>query len=290
MNVFLSWSGSLSHEVAKALAQWIPQVIQAVKPWLSSQDIEKGARWFGDIGATLSSTEFGIICLTASNLTAPWILFEAGALSKSLDQARVCPLLVNVKNADLVGPLTQFNTSGIGRDDMRGLVSTLNARLPPEHKRSDALLDEAFKVWWPHLEAKLAAAIDSAQQTEAKERSIPKRKADDVLDEILELTRKTTHHLTRLGLDIDAAFQPSLPIYPLGSVGEFAQQLNKPVDVLLEQLNRAGVKKTAPGAPLTETEKQKLLAYLQASHGTVAGERKRISISRKYSTVIKPRE
>ena len=289
MNVFLSWSGSLSHEVAKALAQWIPQVIQAVKPWLSSQDIEKGARWFGDIGATLSSTEFGIICLTASNLTAPWILFEAGALSKSLDQARVCPLLVNVKNADLVGPLTQFNTCGIGRDDMRGLVSTLNARLGPEHKRSDAQLDEAFKVWWPHLEVKLAEAIQTAQQTEAKERSIPKRKADDVLDEILELTRKTTHQLSRLGLNIDAAFQPSLPTYPLGSVGDFAQQLNKSVDVLLEQLNNAGVKKMAPGAPLTEAEKQKFLEYLQASHGTVNGERKKITLIRKPPGAIKPR-
>lgn len=280
MNVFLSWSGSLSHEVAKALADWIPQVIQAVKPWLSSKDIEKGARWFGDIGESLSSTDFGIICLTASNLTAPWILFEAGALSKSLDQARVCPLLVNVKNSDLIGPLAQFNTSGIGQDDVRRLIGTLNARLPPEQKRSDGLLDDAFKVWWPHLDGKLAQAIATAQQTEAQDRSTPKRKPDDVLDEILELTRKTAHQLTRLGLDISAEPQPPEPIYPRGSVGEFAQELNKSVDVLLEQLSNAGVKKAAPGSPLSEADKQALLTYLQASHGT-SSERKKITLVRR---------
>ena len=89
MNVFLGWSGNLSHKVAKELVLWITQVIQAVKPWISSQDIEKGARWFKEIGESLSNTDFGILCLTGSNLSAPWILFEAGALSKSSGQANV---------------------------------------------------------------------------------------------------------------------------------------------------------------------------------------------------------
>jgi hypothetical protein len=278
MNVFLSWSGNLSHEVAKALQQWIPQVIHAVKPWLSSVDIEKGARWFGEIGETLSASDFGIICLTASNLSAPWLLFEAGALSKSLDQARVCPLLVNVKNADVTGPLAQFNTSGISREEMRRLVSTLNSRLPPEHKRSDSLLDEAFEVWWPRLAARLADALKESLETDGQDQAIPKRKIEDVVDEILELTRITALQLARLGIDVPSANEEPQRIFPQGSVGQFAQELNKSVDVLLDQLATAGVKKVGPGAPLSENDKQRLLAYLQASHGTVLSDRKKITL------------
>lgn len=281
MNVFLSWSGNLSHEVAKNLVNWIPQVLQAVKPWISSQDIEKGARWFEEIGDSLSNTEFGILCLTASNLSAPWLLFEAGALSKSLGQARVCPLLVNVKNADLVGPLAQFNTSGIGRDEILRLVGTLNSRLPAEQRRSDNQLDQAFQVWWPHLESKLSNALTSFRDTEQHDRAVPKRKVDDVLDEILELSRLTAHQLTRMTSTTEVSNNETHRTFPIGSVGSFAQELGRAPETLIDQFAEAGIKKVGPGSPMTESDKEALLQYLRSSHGTNDPNRKRIVLTRR---------
>jgi hypothetical protein len=279
MNVFLSWSGNLSHEVAKALVAWVPQVIQAVKPWISSQDIEKGARWFEEIGDTLAATEFGILCLTSSNLNAPWLLFEAGALSKSLGQSRVCPLLINVKNADLIGPLAQFNTSGIGKDEIRKLVDTLNNRLQGDSKRSESQLDEAFQVWWPHLETKLEEALKTTQNEKPSSTAPPKRNSDEVLDEILELSRLTLHSLSRFSV-AEQNVNPAPKItFPRGSVGEFATELAKPVEVLLEQLAAAGINKSAPGSPMTETDKYALLKYLQEAHQP--------SVERKKITLVK---
>ena len=57
------------------------------------------------------------------------------------------------------------------------------------------------------------------------------------------------------------------------TVAEFAAELGKPTSVLLEQLSSAGVHKRAGNDMLTETDKQKLLAHLQASHGVAQGDR-----------------
>ena len=69
------------------------------------------------------------------------------------------------------------------------------------------------------------------------------------------------------------------------TVAEFASELKKPADTLLEQLRSAGVTKTSASDSLTESDKQKLLSYLQASHGT--GERKKITLVKKSTTEIK---
>jgi translation initiation factor IF-2 len=72
------------------------------------------------------------------------------------------------------------------------------------------------------------------------------------------------------------------------TVAELAAELNKPTHTLLEQLSAAGVPKNAGADPVTESDKQKLLSHLKASHGTTAsGERKKITLVKKSTSEIK---
>src|SRR6478736_6370322 len=71
------------------------------------------------------------------------------------------------------------------------------------------------------------------------------------------------------------------------TVAEFATELKKSPDTLLEQLRSAGVAKAAPTDPLSEADKQKLLGFLQAAHGTAAPERKKITLVKKSTSEIK---
>jgi hypothetical protein len=54
---------------------------------MSEHDIDKGTRGLPAIAQQLEETQFGLICLTPESMNAPWLLFEAGALSKSQDQS-----------------------------------------------------------------------------------------------------------------------------------------------------------------------------------------------------------
>ena len=71
------------------------------------------------------------------------------------------------------------------------------------------------------------------------------------------------------------------------TVAEFAKELKKSTDTLLEQLKSAGVAKSAASDALTDADKHKLLGYLQNSHGTAAPDRKKITLVKKHSTEIK---
>jgi translation initiation factor IF-2 len=71
------------------------------------------------------------------------------------------------------------------------------------------------------------------------------------------------------------------------TVAEFAKELKKSTDTLLEQLKSAGVAKNAASDALTDADKHKLLGYLQNSHGTAAPDRKKITLVKKHSTEIK---
>ncbi len=71
------------------------------------------------------------------------------------------------------------------------------------------------------------------------------------------------------------------------TVAEFATELKKTTDTLLEQLSSAGVSKSSSSDVLTDADKQKLLGFLQSSHGTATGERKKISLVKKSTSEIK---
>src|SRR5262245_16863671 len=97
MKVFISWSGQQSRNIADAFRQWLPTVLQAVKPYFSPDDISKGARWDGEISGELAASQIGLLIITLENREAPWLIFEAGALSKNLTKSKVVPLLFGLE-------------------------------------------------------------------------------------------------------------------------------------------------------------------------------------------------
>jgi len=71
------------------------------------------------------------------------------------------------------------------------------------------------------------------------------------------------------------------------TVAQFAAELNRPATTLLEQLQSAGVAKQTEHDALTEGDKERLLEFLRSSHGTVAADRKKITLTRKSTSEIK---
>jgi len=71
------------------------------------------------------------------------------------------------------------------------------------------------------------------------------------------------------------------------TVAEFANELKKSPETLLDQLKSAGVTKSNASDALSESDKQKLLSFLQASHGTVATDRRKITLTKKSTSEIK---
>jgi len=141
MDVFINWSGKQSQQVADALHRYLPKMINAVEPWLSSADIEAGARWGSDIASKLGKSRVGIICLTPNNLGAVWIHFEARALAKALRNTFVCPYLLGIEPSDVKGPLSQFQAIQADQPGTRRLLETLNSALEattPEKLKTSA--------------------------------------------------------------------------------------------------------------------------------------------------------
>ncbi|WP_300561247.1 toll/interleukin-1 receptor domain-containing protein [uncultured Oscillibacter sp.] len=187
MKIFISWSGSKSQEVAKILKQWIPCVIQSVEPYFSSADIDKGARWSTDIAKELQDASFGILCVTKDNLSSSWLNFEAGALSKSIEQSKVCPFLVDLKPSDIAdSPILQFQMANATQDDVFKLFKSINSNLG-DSKLSEDVLSTTFDTFWPKIEEALKSVSSITDVT-----TTSKKASKDVqapIEEILELVR-----------------------------------------------------------------------------------------------------
>jgi len=71
------------------------------------------------------------------------------------------------------------------------------------------------------------------------------------------------------------------------TVAEFATELKKTTATLLEQLKSAGVVKSTASDKLSDADKQRLLSYLQSTHGAAGAERKKITLVKKSTSEIK---
>lgn len=155
MKVFISWSGERSHVLADALHEWMPLVLHYVEPWLSQADIEAGQRWAEQVAKELETSNSGIICVTRENVGSPWVLFEAGALAKSMQGSRVIPLLLDLEVRDITGPLAQFQAKKVDRAGLSEVIQSLNQLAP--HPIPEDRVKPLFDALWPELENKIGS-------------------------------------------------------------------------------------------------------------------------------------
>jgi len=183
MKVFLSWSGQRSKAAAEALGNWTARIIQAVDPWISSA-MDKGTRWQSEIADHLEEAKVGIVCLTASNLSEPWILFEAGALSKTKG-SYVCTFLLDIGAADVEPPLGQFQHTTFEKEQVFKLMQTINRCVEANAERglTEANLETMFETFWPRLESDLREAMTR------EEGEVVRRADRQLLEEVLEILR-----------------------------------------------------------------------------------------------------
>lgn len=155
MKVFICWSGDRSMRIAGFLRDWLPAVHHNIKAFMSAEDIGKGIRWTGKLSSELATANFGIICLTPENLSAPWLHFEAGALSKSA-QSRVVPILFQLKPSDVEGPLSDFQAAAAldDKEEMMRLLTSINQAMGAQ---ASSNWKRTFEIAWDQVAKQITA-------------------------------------------------------------------------------------------------------------------------------------
>jgi hypothetical protein len=153
MKTFISWSGKKSKKAANALQNWLPKVIQAADPWMSTKNIGAGKNSLEEISKALKQARCGVLCITEDNMTNPWIIYEAGALHNN--EIRVCPYVIdlNIERGKLPSPLRQMNAEMADLDGTEKLVIAINEAI--KNRMDVNILKEAVRSNWGELEKEL---------------------------------------------------------------------------------------------------------------------------------------
>ncbi|AFR50124.1 TIR domain-containing protein [Gordonia sp. KTR9] len=185
LKVFISWSGDPSKDIALIWHELVNQLFDTVTPFVSDTDIEAGARGLDDIKNELDGTSFAIVVVTRANQSAPWLNFEAGAISRQMGSdydLRVAPCLVDFEKAtELTSPLKQFQANLLNEEGITKILASIARAADVEWNTKAGIVAAVL----PSFLERFLAIRDTAPPPE-----VPKRSPDAMVEEVLELVRE----------------------------------------------------------------------------------------------------
>lgn len=187
VGIFISWSGN-SRALAEALREWLPTALHSIDPWMSDEDIHKGARFLDEIDTALARCQAGLICITPENSESVWVAFEAGALASRVLKAKlVIPVTLRMRSSDVRGPLAMFQACQLTKPDMLRLIRSINDLNTEDDRIPEARLMATFEGVWP----KLAALLPELQKppTPTNESAAARKPDSQLLEEILDVSK-----------------------------------------------------------------------------------------------------
>lgn len=206
MKVFISWSGDLSKEIALIFYDWLPRVIQQIRPFVSP-NIEKGKVGTDEIYQALSDAKVGIFCMTQDNKDSKWIHFEAGAIS-NLPNSSLMTFLFNVDHVDIGLPLSMYQATIFQKTEVYQLLSALNSKLFDENftPLTEGILRDSFEKNWSDFEGKILKLNSLNPLNKGK------REDRELLEESLLLLRSLDRKISQGNLNDKSRGQ----LYPTG--------------------------------------------------------------------------
>ena len=180
MKVFISWSGERSKYLASYFNDFLKEVFESIEPWMSSADISAGKRWSPEVAKELEESDLGILFLTPENVSAPWIMFEAGALAKKLEIAKVIPLLFDLEISDISPPISDFQARKLNFEGVRDVITSINGS--SEKPSAEDRILKLYGKFWPDIEEKI-------KNIPVKPTQAQKRTQHEVLEELVSSVR-----------------------------------------------------------------------------------------------------
>jgi TIR domain len=179
--IFISWSGERSRDIAEALKEFFGDVLPHTDSWISSDDLRKGARWLPELDGHLRKSTVGVVVVTPENKDAPWLSFEGGVIAGTLAEKKCCPVVCGLDATDLTGPLAQFQATEItDKEEVLRLVQSINEATGEQR---DERVTRWFDRSWDALSKRVAATL-------AKKVTVPRPPtAEELLREILSIVR-----------------------------------------------------------------------------------------------------
>ena len=185
MQVYISCSGEASEALGKILRHWIKQFLPGVTPWTVSEDLPPGEDKFRKVREVLGDCHWGIICVTPENVTDQELHFEAGAIAKAFEKARVIPLLLHLELSELSRPLSNFRPQKVTKNDIWNIFLGIS-QVTDNYLTSR---QELFNASWHQIEQDIKKIpINTSDCSES-------RPPNEILEDLVRAVRNLEHRL-----------------------------------------------------------------------------------------------
>jgi hypothetical protein len=188
LKIFISWSGTLSENVAKVWHGLIKECFDNSTPFMSQYDIGLGTRGLNTIANELKGTVFGLVIVTRANQDSQWLHYESGALTKDFDNPRtkLIPVLVDFESpGGLSGPLSAFQATLLNYDSVVMILTEIQKAIGNDLSDLATALKRLDRAWAAEYEQKFT----DARVDESEPPTSDSNDDDSKLDELLQLTR-----------------------------------------------------------------------------------------------------
>ena len=190
LQIFISWAGKQAETIGQGFRDYLPDVVNAIDPFISGSDIDKGSRWGEVLTGNLQESPCAIVCLTPESLDSIWVAFETGAISRAAGgpdsaTARVWTYLMGLQNKDLqLSPFAAYQSTNDTEGETLRLVKSIN-QLSPDPASADSLKRRFDGVFWPRF----SDVLKTAREIPAQSIATIKVPEPDILSEILLTVR-----------------------------------------------------------------------------------------------------